>query len=434
MISENLKRITRRQLLRSMGAVGLAVTFPTIIPASVFGADAPSNRVTLGVIGAGSKGTGGTKNFMSQGAQVIAVCDVDARNRRRMANIADIPASSCYADFRELLSREDINAVLIATPDHWHVLQAIAAVKAGKDVYCEKPLSNTIAEGRALVDIVHRYGAIFQHGAQLRSMSNTRLACELVRNGYIGELEKVVIGSPPGRVVGCHPPETVPDWLNYDLWLGPAPYAPYSRWRCLRVPEVDGLAGWYFISDYCQSGWVAGYGVHDIDIAQWALDTEHTGPVEVEGHGVFPSEGMYDTVTTYDLMFTYADGLRIIMTDTTKNRHGVQFFGSKGWVGTRGAWIEAKPKSLLQVKLRPGEQHLYASEQHERNFLECVKTRTQTITPAEVAHRSTSICLIGGIALRLKRKLRWDPNRENFISDAQANRLLTCAMRTPWTL
>jgi predicted dehydrogenase len=424
-------RITRRQVLQGMGA---AVTLPAIVPSSVFGADAPSNRVALGVIGTGGKGTHGMRNCMSAHARIVAICDVNKSMRDRAAEIAGVPQSDRYVDFHEVLARDDIDAVLIATPDHWHVLQSIAAIRAGKDVYCEKPLSNTIAEGRALLETAQRYGAVFQHGTQLRSMHATRLACELVRNGYIGELQRVVIGSPPGRATGHHPPEPVPEWLDYDRWLGPAPQAPYSRWRCLRVPEVDGLAGWYFVSDYSLAGWVAGYGVHDIDIAHWGMGLEHTGPVRIEGKGVFPTEGLYDTVLTYDLKFTYANGLEIVMTDTTKNRHGVQFFGSEGWVATRGDWIEAKPQSLLQVRLRPGDQHLYVSHNHEANFLESVKTRAATITPIEVAHRSTSVCLLGGMALRLDRELQWDPDRERFVNDAQADGMLSYAMRSPWIL
>ncbi len=425
------KKITRRNVIQGLGA---AVAFPSIVPSSVFGANAPSNRVTLGVIGAGGKGTNGMRNFMSANAQIVAICDVNRRMRDQAAKTANVPETDCYVDYHEVVARADIDAVLIATPDHWHVLQAMAAIRAGKDVYCEKPLSNTITEGRTLVKTAQRYGAVFQHGTQLRSMHATRLACELVRNGYIGDLQKVVIGSPPGRATSHHPPEPVPEWLDYDRWLGPAPEAPYSRWRCLRVPEVDGLAGWYFVSDYSLAGWVAGYGVHDIDIAHWGMGLEHTGPVRIEGQGVFPTEGLYDTVLTYDLKFTYADGRQVIMTDTTKNRHGVQFFGSDGWVATRGGWIEAKPQALLKVRLRPGELSLYHSPNHEANFLACVKTRTQTITPIEVAHRSTSVCLLGGVALRLNRELQWNPDEERFVNDEQANRLLSYAMRSPWTL
>lgn len=424
-------KVTRRQV---MGGIGAAIALPTLVPSSVFGANAPSNRVTLGVIGSGGKGTNGMRNFMSAHAQVVAICDVNRRMRDQAAKIAGVPESACYVEFRDLLARADVDAVLIGTPDHWHVLQSIAAIRAGKDVYCEKPLSNTIAEGRALVETAQRYAAVFQHGTQLRSMHATRLACELVRNGYIGDLQKIVIGSPPGRATSHHPAEPVPEWLDYDRWLGPAPKAPYSRWRCLRVPEIDGLAGWYFLSDYSLAGWVAGYGVHDIDIAHWGMGLEHTGPVHIEGQGIFPTEGLYDTVLTYDLQFTYANGCQIIMTDTTKNRHGVQFFGSDGWVGTRGDWIEAKPQSLLKVKLRANERPLYDSQNHEANFLACVKTRAKTITPAEVAHRSTSVCLLGGIALRLNRKLQWNPDREQFVNDEQANRMLSYTMRSPWTL
>jgi len=409
-----------------MGAAGVALAAPVIVPASVFGADAPSGRITLGVIGCGGKGTGGMRNLMGQGAQVVGVCDPNARNRDRAAAAAKVPASARYVDFRELLARRDLDTVLVATPDHWHVLCSIAAVRAGKDVYCEKPLSNTVAEGRALADTVRRYGAVFQHGTQLRSMRGTRHACELVRNGYIGELEKVVVGSPPGKATGHAAVEAVPDWMSFDTWLGPAPSVPYVPKRVLHP-------GWYFVSDYSKAGWVAGFGVHDMDIAQWALGTEHTGPVEIEGTGVFPTDGLFDTVLTYELTYTYADGRKIIVTDTGKNRHGVQFFGSEGWVFTRGG-IEAKPASLLGVTFRPTETRLYVSNHHERNFLECVRTRRATLTPAEVAHRSTTICLIGGIALKLGRKLRWNPDTERFVNDAEANGLLDYPMRPPWSL
>ena len=224
--------ITRRQLMKYSAA---AMAVPTIVPSSVFGENAPSERVNLGVIGCGSKATGGMKNFMNHTqSQVIALCDVNRKNLEATADIAKVPKERCYEDFRQLLASKDVDAVLVGTPDHWHVPISIAAVKAGKDVYCEKPLSNTIAEGRALVNAVNKHKRIFQHGTQLRSSIHTRKVCELVRNGYIGKVSKVVIGSPAGHATGDHPVETVPEWLNWDLWQGPAEpmgFPPYHLAR-----------------------------------------------------------------------------------------------------------------------------------------------------------------------------------------------------------
>lgn len=433
------ENLTRRRFLKTAATAGAtALAFPKIVRASSLGRDgatAPSNRVNLGVIGAGGKGTGGMMNFLAvDGVQVTDLCDPNDLNRQNALNAGTLDPTQVrqHRDFRELLARPDVDAVLIATQDHWHVAQAIAAVKAGKDVYCEKPMSNTIAEGRALVETVRRYSAVFQHGTQLRSTRGVRLACELVRNGYLGEITSVRVGSPPGVATGLFPAEAVPDWLDYGLWLGPAPWAPYNSVRIGGVPGV-GLRSWYFISDYSKAGWISGFGVHDMDIAHWALDLEHTGPVEVEGTATFPQDGMFDTALTYHIEFKYANGMTITLTDTGENRHGVLFEGTKGKVHTRGG-IETDPPSLAQVKLRPKEVHLCESSFHEANFIDCVRRRSQTIAPVEVAHRSTSVCLLGGIAVKLGRRLRWDPGRETFVNDEEANRLLACAMRDPWPL
>ena len=364
------------------------------------------------------------------GTRIAAVCDVYQPAREWFRNHYQLSPKDSYRDFRELLARKDIDAIAIATPDHWHVPIAIAAVKAGKDVYCEKPLSNTIREGRLLVETVRRYGAIFQHGTQLHSMSGVRRACELVRSGRIGRLKKIIIGSPPGLATTVHPPMPIPKDLDYNLWLGPAPWAPYTYARVFRY---KGYPGWYFISDYSKSGWIAGYGVHDLDIAQWGIGMERTGPVFIEGQGVFPRQGLFDTVLTFEIHFRYANGVTIEMTDTGRNRHGVQFIGEEGWIFTRGG-IEAKPEWLLREKLGPHDVHLERSPGHAQNFIDCVRTRRQTITPPEIAHRATSTALLGGIALRLGRPLRWDPEKEEFVDDPAANRLLSCAWREPWDL
>ncbi len=425
------KQLSRRFFLKA--ATG-AVLFPQIIPSSALGLDgnvAPSNRIAMGFIGLGGRGSGGLRTFMAcRDAQVVAVCDVDGAARENARTVAGLSPEAAYADFREVLGRADIDAVQVATPDHWHVPVSFNAAKAGKDVYCEKPLSNTIQEGRALVDAVARYGRVFQHGTQLRSLRNVRFACELVRNGRIGELKQVIIGSPPGLETGDHPEEPIPPGLDYDLWLGPTPHAPYTPWR---VARACGYPGWYFISDYSQSGWIAGFGVHDIDIAHWGMNTEHTGPVEIEGQGVFPKAGLFNTVLTYRIEFKYANGVTLIMTSTDQNPHGVRFVGSKGWVFTRGE-IQAEPASLLNEIIGPNDVRLYESKLHEQNFLDCVKTRGKTLTPIEVAHRSTTPGLLGGIALKLGRKLRWDPEREQFKDDPEANRYLSYTMRPPWRL
>jgi predicted dehydrogenase len=424
--------VTRRKVLK-LGAAALVT--PTIVPSSVFGEDAPSERVNLGVIGTGAKAIGGMQNFMNHTqTQVVALCDVNRKNLEAAAAIAKVTKERCYEDFRELLACKDVDAVLVGTPDHWHVLISIAAAEAGKDVYCEKPLSNTITEGRALVNAVDKHKRIFQHGTQLRSSVNTRKVCELIRNGYLGNVTKVVIGSPAGQATGDHPVELVPEWLNWDLWQGPVEPMGYRPIIIGPIPD-KGLRGWYFVKRFSLAGWIAGYGVHDLDLAQWGLGTEETGPVTVEGKGVFPEEGLFNTVLTFDLEYTYADGRRIIMTDTGKNRHGVTFHHENGkdWLFCRSSW-DASDRNILRNKLKDSDIHLYESDLHERNFIECVKSRKNTITPVEVAHRSTTMSLIGGICLTLDRKLQWDPKNEKFINDDEANKMLSYEMRDPWKL
>lgn len=426
-MTTGVARTSRRGILKAAAAVCAA---PIIVPGRALGLDgavAPSNRITVGFIGTGSRMGGLMRSFLvEKDVQAIAVCDPRDRARESAQRVAGVGNGRSYRDFRELVARPDIDAVAIASPDHWHVLHSIAAVQAGKDVYCEKPLGNTIAEGQALVNAVRRRGAVFQHGTQLHSLAPVRQACELVRNGRLGDLKRIVIGSPPGAARPAMPPEKSPADIDYDLWLGPVPLRPYNS-------VIVNDRGWYFVSDFSQSGWIAGYGVHDIDIAQWAIGMERSGPVEIEGRGVFPKDGLFDTVMTYEIEFRYANGVALLMTDTSRNRHGVRFDGTKGWVFTRDR-IEAAPADLLEDVIRPGEIHLERSPGHTRNFLDCVKSRAEPITSAEVAHRATSTALLGGIAVRLGRKLRWDPALEKFVGDEAANRMLSGAMRSPWSL
>lgn len=337
-------------------------------------------------------------------------------------------------DFRELLALDDVDAVLVGTPDHWHVSVSIAAAKAGKHVYCEKPLSNTIVEGRKLTDVIKETGVVFQHGTQLKSLRGNRHACQLVRNGYLGEVKKVVIGSPPGHTIGEVAPEPVPEHLDWDMWLGPAEPMEYRSCIVGGIPG-RGLRGWYFIKRFSLAGRIAGHGVHDVDLAHWGLGLETAGPVRIEGRGNFPKAGLFNTVLGYELTFTYADGRQIVMTDTSKNRHGVTFHGTDGrWAYCRYQ-VDTSDKALLRVPFKDDDEKLYVSDQHEKNFADCVRAgSTETITPIEVAHRSTSVTLLGGICVDLDRPLDWDPVKERFVGDDEANARLECVHREPWTV
>lgn len=433
--------LTRRSFLK--GAAASVLSGPLITTSPIRAADgrpAPNDLIAIGCIGVGGRGTGVMNNLMNAGledARVVAVCDVDAKRRdaakkrveglyRRRLGKGFYKGCATYADFRELLDRADIDAVLIATPDHWHVPIAIAAAKAGKDMYVEKPLGMTVAEGRALCRVVERYGRIFQHGTQQRSHRRFRFACELVRNGRIGQLRTIKVGSPASGRGPVEKPAPVPEGLDYEMWLGPAPWAPYDEKRC-RTPW------WYFISDYAL-GFIAGWGIHHVDIAQWGNDTELTGPIEIEGEGVFPDDGLCDTATEWSVECKYANGVTMIFSDNKKNKQGVLFEGTEGWVFVNRRQIDAHPKSLLRSTIGPNEIRLYRSDNHARNFLDCIKSRKQTVSPVEVAHRSTTICQISDIAIRVRRKLRWDPQAERFVDDAEADRFLARALREPWRL
>jgi predicted dehydrogenase len=432
------KGMTRRDFLKGTTAT---LTVPHLIASSAPGAEnrpAPSDRVVMGCIGVGGMGTGNMRAFVANpDVQVVAVCDLFERKRQAAVrglqqHYADqlkksvYKGCAAYKDFRELLAREDIDAVSVATPDHWHCLVGIAAAKAGKDMYIEKPLSLTIAEGQAIRDAVNRYGRIFQHGTQQRSDRNFRFACELALNGRVGEVHTIKVGSPASGECGVEPPMPVPEGFDYDMWLGPAPWAPYTEKRC-QTPY------WYFISDYTL-GFVSGWGVHHVDIAQWGNGTDHTTPIEVEGKGVFPKDGLCDTATSWYVECKYANGVKMIYTDNQKTTQGVRFEGSEGWVWVQRGKIDAHPKSLLEVTLGPDETHLYASNSHHRNFVDCVKTRKQTIAPVEVAHNSMIICHLSQIAMLTERKLQWDPKQERFVNDPEADRYISRTMRSPWHL
>lgn len=436
--------LSRRQFLKSSAATTAALLGPTIVPASVFGADAPSNRITFGFIGVGRMGSGDMREILGlKQAQIVAVCDVDSNRVKaaqktvethygRQSSGGSYKGCGTYGDYRDLVSRDDIDAVSIATPDHWHVLPAIAAAKAGKDIFLQKPMSLTIQEGRVLSDTVARYGRIFQMGSQQRSDSRFRQACELVRNGRIGKLHRVKVGfgTDPGTVPVQSMP--VPEALDYNFWLGPAPWAAYTEKR-VHPQKGYGRPGWLRIVDY-GAGMITGWGAHHNDIAQWGMGTEKTGPVEVEGRAGYPKDGLWDVHGDFRIEYTYVNGVKVICADSKKNKQGVLFEGSEGWVYVMRGKIDAHPKSLLTSTIGADELHLYKSDRHKDNFLDCIKSRAETVAPVEIGHRSCSVCLLGDIAMKLGRKLKWDPDAEKFTNDDEANRMLWRPMRGPWRL
>jgi predicted dehydrogenase len=434
------KAINRRGFLKraACSAAG-AMSFPYIVSSSAFGA---SERITVGCVGVGPQGSGVMGNFLRQkDAQVVAVCDVkdpvlkDAQ--KRVNEHYQSTGCAAYKDFGELMARDDIDVVLAATPDHWHVLIALAAVRAGKDVYLEKPMGLSLAQDQALRAAVHRHGRVFQFGTQQRSERNFRFACELALNGRLGKLHTINVWSPGSGQGGDPTPVPVPEWLDYPMWLGPAPYTPYTKDRCSNKL-------WWFISDYAL-GFIAGWGIHPLDIALWGGGEKVACPLEIEGKGVWPTEGVCDTAMNWKVVCKYDSGVTMNFTgdpypDEWKQRygrttsHGTAFEGTDGWVHVDRSGLNAHPKELLETEFGPNDIHLYKSNNHVRNLLDCVKSRAETICPIDVAVQADIICQISDIAIRLEQKLRWDPKAERFVNNDTANRRLTRSMRAPWTL
>jgi len=418
--------ISRRRLLKTAVAFGA----PYIIPSTVLGQGrpAPSNRIGVGCIGLRNMGMTHLLSVLGRSeVEVIGLCDVDRSvlaERERLVRLRKLGgACATYTDFRELLARDDVDAVTVATPDHWHVPIGIAAAKAGKDMYIEKPLSLTISQGRALVDAVRRYGRVSQTGTQQRSEYGFRFACELVQNGRIGQLQTIRVGLPAGPQ--CPPQKTmpVPKGFDYEMWLGPSPWAPYTRRRC--------HGSFRYIFDY-SGGQITDWGAHFIDIAQWGNGTQLSGPVEVEGRGEFPRDGLFNTARKYRFVCTYANGVKLIVSD--EERFGIHSEGSEGWVFVNRTTLEADPPTLIRSRIGANEIHLYESRSHWGNWLECIRTRGQTIAHFEIGHRTITIAHLGNLSMLLGRKLRWNPDEERFVNDDVANRMLTRAMREPWRL
>jgi predicted dehydrogenase len=428
---------SRRKFLTTAAAAALA---PAMVPASALGRAqaAPNGKVNVAIIGVG--GDRGGSHIQAFGrlrdkAHVVAVCDVRTPQRTARARMIDeiYGDTGCaeYNDFREVLERDDIDAVGIAVPDHWHALIAVAAARAGKHVYLEKPFAYTVREGRAIVDAVNRHGVVLQHGTQQRSMEHYLRVCELVRNGRLGEIHTIRVGSPYGKRGGSTERVPVPEGLDYDLWLGPAPHVPYTPGRC------DGRAGegWYHIRDY-SGGWVTAWGSHDIDIAQWGDGTDDSSAVQIEGWGQYPTDGVYDTCWKWHVECRFANGVKLIYASEHENAHGVLFEGSEGriFVQRDQQIVRAEPESLLHQAIGDNDIRLVASTDHFENFLDAIRDGAPLAAPAEIGHRTTTTCHLCNIAIALKRPLRWDPAHEQFVDDPDADSLLARPMRAPWQL
>lgn len=457
-------RGSRREFLQATGSASAAALAAQVVPASVFGATAPSNRIHVGLIGCGHQSQRIVPAFLAHDdVQIVAVCDVNRRGKgfyypdqelgREVAQqwVHDHYAqktrsgkfSGCeaYSDFRQLLAREDIDAVVIVVPDHWHAWIAIAAMQAGKDVYCEKPLALTIPEGRAMVEAVRQHERIFQTGAQFRSSPAVRRACELVRNGRLGEIRKVrttvAANSFPSPGPGWKP-QPVPEGFDYDFWLGSAPVAPFHPERC--------FFRWRYILDY-SNGQTANFGAHTNDIAQWALGTEDTTPVEFADAGseFLPKGSLFTTASKTAFRARYANGIELHC--ETGNNAGTKFEGSEGRLEiSLGGRLATYPENLKDSVIGPDEIHLPVSNPqhtvHARNdvdadhagdFIRAVKLRQDPIEPVEVGHRTASLCILGNIAQILKKEFTWDPVAERS-TDEEVNQMLHREMRAPWTI
>ncbi|NLF69083.1 MAG: Gfo/Idh/MocA family oxidoreductase [Candidatus Anammoximicrobium sp.] len=461
-----MRSLSRRTFLKkSVAALGTAAVAPYVVPASVFGAHAPSNRIAVGFIGNGNQSTIDLPAFLQQeDVQVVAVCDVNTASygyKTPQQFLGRKPAQDkvnafyaekqgagqyrgcdAYTDFRDVLARRDIDAVAIVVPDHWHGLMVVMAAEAGKDMYCEKPLSLTVRQGQAMVKAVRKHQRILQTGSHYRSSPANRFACELVRNGRIGKVERIITQVAENNAVDPGPgwqPMPVPEGFDYEMWLGPAPQAPYHLDRC--------LYRFRFILDY-SGGQTTNFGCHSNDIAQWGLGMDRSGPVEFEDTGAeWPAPGgLFTTATKVSFRARYANGTELIC-QTAKPGFGTRFEGTEGWVefGYRG--VKTSPESLQTTRIGPREIHLPVSNparqedssrnyipDHVRNFIDGVKSRQDPIESVEVGHSTATLCHVANIAMKLRRKLRWDPAAEQFVGDDEANALLGRPMREPWTL
>jgi predicted dehydrogenase len=450
--------VSRRRVLKAGLAGGAVIGFPMIVPSTVFGQYAPSKRINVGAIGVGriSRGHDMPGILEYDQARIIAACDLDAQRLVEGKQLVNDYYSkktgkryegvTGYDNYHELLANKDIDAVVISAPDHWHALLGIAAVRAGKDVYLQKPTSLTISEGRVLSNAVQASGRILQIGSQQRSSVQFRHAAELVRNGRIGDLQRVEVGLPEDPPGGDPTPQPVPDGFNYDMWLGETAYVPYTLDR-VHPRNGYGRPGWMRVRQF-DSGMITNWGAHHIDSAHWGMNTEYTGPSEVwVDHVEFPKSGLWDVHGAFKTEASYTNGVRMSIGNEYPN--GIKYYGSKGWIFvSRGneavtqsdpvaklkdaTALAASDPKIIQSVIGPNEIHLYESTDQHGNWLDCIVTRRQPVSPVEIGHRACSTCLIHDIAMVLKRKVYWDPVLERFKNDDEANTLLSRPQRAPY--
>jgi predicted dehydrogenase len=421
-------KLSRRHFLAT-GASTLAI--PMILPRSVFGAN---EAIVTGHIGVGNQGTPNLRAFMKQGTKPAAVCEVD---RNRLAEAVKLAEggkgqgkTEAFTDYRKLLDRKDIDAVVITTPDHWHALCTIHACEAGKDVYCEKPLTLTIAEGRKMVDVARKTKRIVQTGSQQRSEygGKFRIASELVRSGKIGKIQTVLVGIPAVNFKGEAVPDSdPPPELDYDLWLGPAPKKPYN--------EKHVHYNFRFFWDY-SGGQMTNFGAHDVDITQWALGMDNSGPTSAEVVGIgFDPEKRFEVPVIGRINYLYDNGVKLIVGQNQKDiPGGCTFIGTEGTIHVDRKKMTSTPEEIVKNGISAGDVHLYESPNHHQNFLDCMKSRKLPICDVEIGHRSATVCHIGNIAIRLGRKVRWDPSAEKFVGDDQAEAMASRPYRSPWSI
>jgi predicted dehydrogenase len=427
---------SRREFLRSASAAAGALIMPQIIPASAMGLNGkipPSERIVMGSIGVGSMGQGNLSDFLSKKeVQYVAICDVDKSHLAAAKGMIDKRNGNAdcrtYGDFRELLEKEKLDAVCLALPDHWHALIAVSCANKKLDIYGEKPLARSIRESQAIVSAVKKNSIIWQTGSWQRSVENFHRGAQLAINGRIGKVSYVEVGLPNGsKSIGTPPVMPVPENLNWDFWLGPAlkvPYRGVSHWD------------WRWIQDY-SGGQLTDWAGHHIDIAHWGLGFDRKGPVSIGGTGVFPREGIFDVAVEYDFICQYENGIKMRVANESRLKHGMGtvWYGDKGWLHVdRGDIIEASDPEILRGEIGSSEIHLYKSLDHHQNFLDCIRSRKESITPAEIAHRSISVALLGEIAMLTGQKIQWDPEREEIIDNEYASRLLMRPYRQPWSL
>ena len=432
-------KLGRRQFLKYSVATGAATAIPAIIPGKALGADesvAPSNKITLGFIGVGGMGRGNLKSFLPLDAcRVVAACDTYEERCKVAKGMVDevYGDSGCatYGDFREVLARDDIDAVAIAVQDHWHAVIATEAAKAGKDMYCEKPLGVSIEQCQIIRDTIRKTQRVFQTGTWQRSLEHFQQGCTLARNGYLGTIHTVEVAAPGPHYVpkytGSLDPQPVPEGFDWAMWRGPAPGEPYNPGR---VAWPD----WYLIWDYCV-GFICNWGVHNLDQANWGCPRVCNQPFEVECQADYRNQGFTNNVNGWDATFTYPDGLKMRFTDsdgTGKLEQGCRFIGDEGWVHVSRKGIKAEPESLLNVKFKDSDVRLTDSTNHGGNFLDCMKSRKDPVSDVDSAHIASYLGMVADISARLGQKLAWDPATERFTNSDAANGMMHRDMHNGW--